>query len=157
MTYREEYSKVASGARWSIGKILLWIVGITIVIVPIGFALGWFGEVASVAKKEFGPKAALQKYEWFKEAAQQLNAKRMDIENYSSVLQSMEKDYGDKRKSDWPRDVRNEFSQRKSELAGLITAYNALVAEYMAESKKFNWALFEDMEDRPPLNFSEYK
>jgi len=133
---------------------------ITLICATILFAVlngtGLIGDATQVAHEEFGARPALEKYEWFKTAAKQLGAKRQDLNTYSTVLKSMENDYGSVPKADWPRDVRQEYSQRKSELAGLITAYNSLVAEYQTASAKFNWKYFEDKADRPPLSFENY-
>lgn len=140
-------------------SLFFWFVGFMLVVIVtcglIGYGFGWFGEAATVAKQQFGPKAGLQKYEWFKSAAAQLAAKRQDIENHRASLADTEKTYG--APATWPRDVREDYSQRKDEVTGLITAYNGLVAEYQAASSKFNWQPFESTADRPPLVFEEYK
>ena len=48
------------------GKNLFWkfffaLLSLSIVLSIIGYGLGWFGEAAQVAQKEFGPQAALQR------------------------------------------------------------------------------------------------
>jgi hypothetical protein len=43
---------------------------IVLVVLPITcIAVGWFGEAATVAREELGPRALLKKYAWFKDAA----------------------------------------------------------------------------------------
>lgn len=140
----------------TIGYTILALVALFVLVLA-GNALGLFGDSVQVAREEFGPRPALQKYEWFKDAANQIKAKQQDIQNYTSVLKTMDEDWKGVEKKDWPREINQEYSQRKSELAGLITAYNSLIAEYTAASEKFNWSPFEDKVDSPPKNFEAYK
>ncbi len=135
------------------------LIGIGLVIAIIYVILniaGCFNEGVQVARNEFGPKASLEKYEWFKSAANVLKAKKVDIDNYRAVLSGMDSQWGAVAVTEWPRDVRQEYSQRKSELAGIITAFNGLVAEYEAASAKFNWAPYKGRDDLPPTTFQAY-
>jgi hypothetical protein len=108
-------------------------------IIVLGSLLGWFNEGAKVAQEEFGPRAMLQKYEWFKDAAAQLEKKQADIAVYDSRLTGMKEAYTGVVKSAWPRDEREQFNIWVSELAGVKASYNSLAAEYNAQMAKFNW------------------
>jgi hypothetical protein len=110
---------------------------VLLILAVVFYVLGWFGEAGTVAREQFGPKAAIRKYEWFKDAAAQLDKKRADIAVYAAQVEAAEK--GDTSH----RDVRQDISLRRAELAGMIASYNALAADYNAASSKFNWSKFE--------------
>lgn len=117
------------------GAILIFSVAISVV----GYGLGWFSEAAQVAQEEFGPRAALQKYEWFKDAASQLDKKRADIKVYQSRIKGIKEDYADITRRDWPRSDREQFNLWRTEVTGVIASYNGLAAEYNSQMVKFNW------------------
>ena len=158
-----DYEKAAEKGPISIGvKIILALFVVGIVIIAVTARPGWFGESAQVVKEEFGPKAALEKYEWFKDAAAELEKKRADITVYESRMTAMEESYeGDKRK-DWHREDREQYNVWSSEIAGVIASYNSLAAEYNAQMAKFNWR-FANVGELPegageplPQEFKEY-
>ena len=112
-------------------------------LVGVGFAvlatsLSFCGEAAEVAQEEFGPRAALEKYERFKDTAATLGKKRADIGVLAGKLTSIEKDYEGISKREWPRLDRQQYRQWQSELAGLKMSYNRLASEYNADMAKFN-------------------
>lgn len=138
-------TQVESGPRGAFSvavKAILWIAGLAAVIMLVGIPLGWFSESAQVAKQEFGPQASLVKYEWFKDASAELEKKKADIALYEGRLTSFEIDYGRDR-TRWPRDVREQSNQARSEYLGVVASYNSLAAEYNANSSKFNWSFAE--------------
>lgn len=116
--------------------------------------VGVAAEAATVAREEFGPRAALAKYEWFKDAAAELEKKRADIGVYETRLASMSADYEGKSRSEWDRVDKQQLSQWQAEVAGVTASYNALAAEYNSASSKFNWAMFDKTE--LPREFKVY-
>ena len=104
---------------------------------------GCFGsclsEATQVAQEEFGPRAMLRKYEWFKDAAAQLDKKQADIQVYRSRIQNMKEDYEGVKRRNWPRSDREQFNLWRTEVAGVIASYNGLAAEYNSQMAKFNW------------------
>ncbi len=142
--YGESWKKTARKGPW---KILWRVVGIMIVLSlifgAIGFVGGWFGEAAQVAKEEFGPRAMLTKYEWFKDAAANCEKKLADIEVYKVKINEMKADYEGVHRKEWDRVDKQTMSQWKSELAGVAASYNGLAAEYNAQMAKFNWSFAE--------------
>ena len=108
-----------------------------------GLVSWWGGEAITVAKEEFGPREMLRKYEWFKDAAAQLDKKRADISVYASRVSSMESDYEDTSRKDWDRTDKEQTSLWRNEVAGVTASYNGLAAEYNAQMAKFNWAFCE--------------
>ena len=124
-------------------KVFLLIVVMSVLISGTGYVFGWFGEAAGVARDEFGPKAALRKYEWFKDAAAQLQAKKKSIEVYEVRAKTLRDDYEGVARKDWDRTDKEQVNQWTVEVAGLKASYNSLAAEYNSASSKFNWSAFE--------------
>lgn len=100
----------------------------------------WIDESGSVARQEFGPKAALKKYEWFKDASAELDKKKSDISVQATSLNDLEKAYVGKSRSEWTKDDRAEYNQMKAELNGLKASFNQLAAEYNSGMAKINYA-----------------
>lgn len=123
----------------------------------LGYGLGWFAEAGQVAKEEFGPRASLKKYEWFKDASSQLEKKKEDINIYSERISSFESDYDGVSRKDWDRIDKQTYSQYQQELAGVRSSYNKLAAEYNANSEKFNWSLYKGESDIPPYQYKELR
>jgi hypothetical protein len=105
-----------------------------VVLGTVAYFCGWIGETAKVAQDEFGPKAALKKYETLKDMAAALTAKKKDLEVLDAQLESIRTANGNKPRSEWPRDERQNYQQREAELVGLKMSYNNLAAEYNATS-----------------------
>jgi len=136
----DSYERAADRGPMALGvKIIMLMFAFSIVVGVVGYGLGWFQEAAQVAKEEFGPRAMLQKYEWFKDAAAQLNKKQADIKVYQSRLSSMKSDYEGTKRKDWDRTDKEQFSLWQTEVAGVTASYNGLAAKYNAQMAKFNW------------------
>lgn len=137
----KSYESAAERGPWPIGvKILVFILGFSALISLIGYGLGWFGEAAQVTKEEFGPRAMLEKYEWFKDVAAQLEKKQADIGVYERRITTMNETYKDLKRQDWPREDREQMNVWTSEVAGVKASYNTLAADYNAQMAKFNWS-----------------
>lgn len=119
-------------------------------------------EAADVAQHEFGAKESLRKYEWFKDAAAQLNAKRADIGVFEARLASLDAQYKDEKRSAWNRADLDQYNVTTTELLGVKASYNNLAAEYNAQMAKVNWAfanagsLPAGASDPLPREFSAY-
>ena len=81
----------------------------------------------------------LEKYEWFKDAAAQLDKKQADITVYNGRITEMNTTYKDLARQNWPREDREQYNIWSSEVAGVKASYNTLAAEYNAQMAKFNW------------------
>ncbi len=140
--YRGGFKQASSDFRWSLprvfGIIVLLILLFTGVKV-VGTAIGWFGEAAEVASEEFGPRALLEKYEWFKNVSAQLDKKVADISVFRSRVDLMKETYGSRPRYEWDRTDREQLNLWSQELAGVIASYNGLSAQYNAQMAKFNW------------------
>lgn len=148
--FDNEYKEMASITRWFLGKFLLWFIVLSILFGAIGYGCSWINEAQQVGQEQFGPRSALKKYEWFKDAFAQLEKKRADIKVYENRLNSALK-----RVEKGDRTDRERLSIIETELAGVIASYNSLAAEYNAASEKFNWSLFAG--DNLPRSVVEYK
>lgn len=147
MSYRyrsvEDYERAAEHPA----KLLWMVFGIGLASIMVvgscGYVMGWFAETAQVVQEEFGPREALRKYEWFKDAAAALDKKRADLTIYEARFQSLENAYKGQPRSAWARDDREQWSIWQSEAAGVKASYNTLAADYNAQMAKFNWAFAE--------------
>lgn len=136
----DDYEKAAGRGPMAIAlKVFFAFIFFGIVISAVGYGLGWFSEAAKVAQDEFGPKAMLTKYEWFKDASAQLDKKIADISVYDARLKSQDAAYKGVARKDWPRDEREQRSVWESEVAGVRASYNSLAADYNSQMAKFNW------------------
>ena len=76
----DSIGKAAERGPISLGLMIVVIVVVLGFVVGLaGWGLGLIGETASVAQKEFGPRAALAKYEWFIEQANAIQKMDNDI------------------------------------------------------------------------------
>ena len=122
------------------GKWIILGLAIVFLVLPVtGWIFGWFGQAGDVAKEEFGPQALLEKYEWFKDAAAQLDKKQADILVYEGRITAMNETYKDLPRQKWPREDREQYNIWSSEFAGVKASYNTLAADYNAQMAKFNW------------------
>jgi hypothetical protein len=145
-------------------KLLAYIFIAFIAVIAIGAVFGFFGETAQVAHEEFSPRAMLDKYEWFKDAAASLDAKRASIDVYETDLKTMVDSYGNTSRKDWSREDKEFYQQRSTDIAGIKASYNKLAADYNAQMAKFNWAFAnagampKGLEDKPalPREYREY-
>ena len=135
-----DYEKAAEHGPARIGlKIFAFVLVASVCFGAISYVLGWFGETAQVAKEEFGPRAMLKKYEWFKDVSAQLEKKQADIAIYEQRLENMENDYQGQERQQWTREDREQCNVWQSEIAGVKASYNSLAADYNAQMAKFNW------------------
>src|SRR3990167_3223737 len=130
----QDYEKSAERGPMAIAvKIILAVFALFIFVSVIGYGLGWFGEAARVTQEEFGPKAMLEKYEWFKDAAANLEKKQADVGVYESRTKAMNETYKDLPRQKWPREDREQYNVWVSEVAGVKASYNQLAADYNSQ------------------------
>lgn len=154
------YEKQAEKGPWGLFKVcvvaILFLTGLGIVIGVINRSCSVADEAAGVAQKEFGAKALLTKYEWFKEASAQLDAKLATLKIYQASVAKAEKNAKD-------RTDKERLAVRESEFLGIKASYNLLAAEYNARMAEFNWK-FTNRGDLPagatvilPREFKPYE
>jgi hypothetical protein len=92
---------------------------------------------AELISKTFDADRAIRKYEWFHEAAAQIDAKRNDISAHTALV---------------AQSFGTEKNRLMIEKAGMQQACRDLVARYNAESTKVNSVIFKGMS--APNSFS---
>lgn len=121
-------------------KVLVPVVLVIVIIAVIGYVFGWFGEAATVAREEFGPRAAVKKYEWFKDKSNSLSAAEKRIKITKTALESFKKDAGPRK--DWTFEDKDEYSRLTTDLRGQEAHFEQLKAEYRAACEKVHWEVF---------------
>jgi hypothetical protein len=122
-------------------KVIGWAFVIVVAVIAlwfVGATLGWFGRAADVVQQEVDPYALQRKYEWFKDSAAQLDARRADIAVYENRFKAI----GGKVGECPPGAARVEREQCMvwvQEVSGVIASYNDLASQYNAEMAKWNW------------------
>lgn len=102
------------------------------------------------AYQEFKPEALLKKYEWFKDAAAQCDAKMAVLGTYESRFKSLKESYGaNVSRSSWSREDKEQWNIWESEYLGVKASYNDLAAQYNAAMVKFNYR-FCNVGNLPP-------
>lgn len=143
----KEFDEIEKGYRearpylsqWFFRLVLVFI-GLSVLFGTIGLVGGFFSSTSKVAQKEFSPEALLRKYEWFKDAASQLDKKHADIQIYETRL---------KEATTVDRIDREQHMLWLTELSGIKASYNGLAAEYNSQMAKANWR-FTNVGDLPP-------
>jgi len=142
----------------------IFLLGLTAVIIlsTTGYFLGWFGEAAKVAQKEFGPEKALEKYEWFINQANAIEKMDHDVVLYKGRVKNVTKKYQGYGENmvNWPPHIQAQFNKEKQQadedLLAIASQRNNLVREYNAQSEKFNWTPFQTKPDKPVERFHQY-
>lgn len=111
----------------------------SLIFVPLGCILGWFGEAADVSREELGPRTMLKRYTWFKDAAAAIDSRFSSIKIYEARMKRVEDNYKDVPRSKWARQDVDDYNLASMELAGMKAAYNSLAADYNAAMAKENW------------------
>ncbi len=129
----------------------------------VGYFLGWFSSAGKVVKDEFGPQAALSKYEWFIDQANAIKKADQDVVLFEQRRTDIEKQYTDTYgvdKTKWSASIQVQYNQAsqtaRDDLLAIVSNRNNLVKDYNAQSEKFNWAPFQTRPDLPPRTFFEY-
>jgi hypothetical protein len=129
----------------------------------LSYTAGWFSDAGKVVKEQYSPSALLAKYEWFKDAAAQLDAKSANIVAAQARIKSMDDTYAGTPRNQWVRADVEQYNLWQSEVAGLKANYNNLAAQYNSAMSKFNYR-FTNAGDLPqgadkvlPREYREYQ
>lgn len=159
----KSYENAAEKGPWSfLVSITLLMAAVVALVSVLGYGMSWFGEAGQVTKDEFGPKALLRKYEWFKNTAAALQSRQASIQVYEGRLKRLSEAYAGKDRGQWPREDREQANLWEQEVSGLISSFNLLAAEYNSNMSKEHYR-FCNAGDLPagatqPLNreFQQY-
>ena len=120
---------------------IIWKIFLVLAFIGVlSFGYSMLSSTAKVANKEFGAEAALKKYEWFKDASNEIERKLKDIQVYENKIEKL-----------CSNDKSNNCMIMQEQLFGLTSNYNGLVADYNSASSKFNWNLFNT--ENIPTNY----
>lgn len=114
-------------------------------------------EAAAVAQEQLGPRTLVRRYEWFKDAAGQLQSLAANVDAARKRQSAMEHSYDGVARSRWAREDREQWNQWDTEASGIAMAYNSLAAEYNANSSKINWNVVPLGYQTLPHTFVPYK
>jgi len=128
--------------------IVLAIVGIIGIVCVFAVIMFFAGGAAKVAANELEPSVLQQKYEWFKDASAQLDAKIANIEVYQGRINRLQNTYNGTPRNQWNRADIDQINLYESEVGGIKASYNSLAATYNAEMVKWNWR-FTNVGDLP--------
>lgn len=122
-------------------KIIGWIALILFLGSILAIVLNTCTSTVKVVKQEFSPEALLKKYEWFKDASAQLDAKLANLKDYKQRYANIKQSYGadSSIRAKWSRDDREQWNTWQSEESGVKASYNDLAAQYNAAMAKFNY------------------
>lgn len=90
--------------------------------------------------KETKASTLLKRYEWFKNAAAQLDKKQADIRVWESRIKNLKEENGNEPRIKWAREDREQYNLLQSELSGIMASYNQLASEYNSAMAKINYA-----------------
>ena len=128
------------------GKVIKWGVISLLILAVLGFAgkaiffpVHMVNNAIQTVEDQYSPKVLLEKYEWFKDAAAQLDAKDANIKVLQKRTANMDAMYKDVRRMNWPRQDLDQYNLWQNEVAGVIASYNNLAADYNSQMSKFNY------------------
>ncbi len=153
--YQDDFNSAEKDIRWTFKKIFWPLIGLMVILGITGLILGWFGNAADVAKKEYYPDAMLKKYSWFIDQSNAIKKMDQDITIYRTRVSTVDSTYGPTSKMDavtramYAKDKQNAVS----DLAAVISQRNNLVKEYNSQSEKFTWEPFNTKPDKPVYKF----
>lgn len=121
---------------------LFWLVGILIVLSVVGFVVNTvITQPAKVIEKTMDADNVIQNYEWFKQTADDYTATLTKIDNAEAALKNFEESARPRDK--WTFEDKNEWARLNTNITGLKSFANDLVAQYNARSKMLNRKLFK--------------
>lgn len=117
------------------------IVGCTLIFGTCNLASKMVANGQQTVYEQFSPSVLLAKYEWFKDASAQLDAKVANMGDYTQRFKDLRDAYGSDslHRSKWSRADMEQWNLWSSELAGVKASYNDLAGQYNAAMVKFNY------------------
>lgn len=119
-------------------------------------------DASNTMYNEVKVSSLLKKYTMFKDMSAALDAKIASIQVYEKRFESLKKDYGTSKRSEWSREDREQANLWESEVSGIKASYNELAARYNADMAKINYR-FCNVGDLPqgatdplPRNYKPY-
>jgi hypothetical protein len=148
---------MSEALKWiGIGVVALFALSI------LGFVLGLFNEGTQVAQEEFGPRAAIDKYNNLKSIRSSLEGKIYDMQTQANSIKALEALNNGTPRNQWARSDLETYNIRTTDLNSIVMSYNSLASEYNWKMASINWA-FADVGQLPkgadgvlPREYSKY-
>mgnify|MGYP007031238894 CR=1 FL=1 len=138
LSYYRDFREVRRGVHWTVWAIIPTI----ILFCAIGYAYNWFGEGFQVAREEFGPRAAIFKYEWFHDKHENIKSVKQKVKIAQDAVKAFTDSAGPR--SSWTFEDKNEMSRLSAVLNATQNILTEMVSEYNSNSSKFNHKVFRD-------------
>ena len=132
-------------------KTFAWILLVIIVLFIVGFVCRQCNTASDVLYKQTNAETVLIRYEWFKDASAQLDAKLADINVQKATVDVLNEQYKGVKRSAWARTDLDAYNLVSQALAGIKMSYNQLAAEYNSNMKKVNFVFCKPNEGRAAL------
>jgi len=153
--HEKKWEKRAYNATKSPGAIAWTIFKISMILLALGTAIGFFtgiiGTGTGVIKEVANPKNIIYNYEQFKRDAANVEVFNTNYETNKNAYEMLKKDLGDDR-SKWAREDRAQLNTYQTAMVGNKAERNRLAAEYNAKSKMLSRKFFKG--DDLPYSFS---
>lgn len=138
--YRREVRYATKEIGWTLRRFFFMIIGFSILASIVGYASGWFKEAGQVAQEQFGPRGALSKYEWFRDKNESIIGVKIKTKNAKADLEAFTAAAGPRDK--WTFEDKQEWARLSAVATATKNILSEMVAEYNANSKKFNYEAF---------------
>lgn len=122
-------------------RIAFAVVGISIVLGAVGFALNPFQQAGRIINKTIDADNVIANYEWFKQRHEDVSAIDAKITQADLAVINFAESAGDREK--WHREDRVEHSRLSAVSLGLKQQRADLAAEYNAKSRMVNRSIFK--------------
>jgi hypothetical protein len=143
--YRQDVNEVGGMVGWTLGRVfrlvVLPLVLFSFAVVGLSYGFGWCGEAAEVAQDTYGPKAAVRKYEWFKDKAHNIKNYEAQIVTAKRAVDQFKEEAGPR--TGWSSEDKTEASRLAAVAHGLKNQRNSVAAEYNAAAAKATWSAFK--------------
>ncbi|MEK7551978.1 MAG: hypothetical protein AAB534_01030 [Patescibacteria group bacterium] len=102
-----------------------------------------FSQLTFETSSKLGPRAMIERCQWFEDTAAEIYKKQRDILIYESFLKSMRDSFGDNPQTQW---AINQLSSWSHEMEAIKKEQDVLASVFNAEMTDANWKLVSEIE-----------
>ena len=143
--YRLGFREVEREARWTLGRVLLFLIPLMLLLGSLGFVVHLLTAparaVTGVVDRTLNADNVLANYEWFKQTYQDVLALEIQQSNADSALTRFLRISGPH--TQWGYQTEAEYGRLNSVVLGIQNQRQNLVAQYNARSRMVNRSLFK--------------
>jgi len=150
--YKKTYRETAPVARWTLKKVLLWGIGLSIVFGGLSIVTGVFSSAKGVMDRTLDPDNIIYNYEWFHSKNQAYISYKAQKTELKQQLSGF-KDLAGANSREWSRAEREAYTQINNQLMGVAQHVRDIAAEYNARTGMANREIFKsgDLPDSLPI------